>query len=295
MRWLYVGLLSVVSVIVTVVSGSPSSAPGDDAVFRVVTFNIHKGADRRNSYDLERAIEVMAGVDADLVGVQEVMRNHAGFNCDDQPALIADGLRRATGQPWTYTYVQSWTSESRRCADRGQGDGVDTEGLAFFAPERIIATKSIRLTEGRLGLMALVESMPNVPVVVTHLVAGRDNQSGRARELSALLPWAERYRSRILMGDFNATPRTNELAVVTARYRDAWVDAFEQGRTLGVETGATRPGRRGSRIDYVFYAPGSDLVLESVEVIDTSLSSALDEASDHRPVVATFRHIPTGT
>jgi endonuclease/exonuclease/phosphatase family metal-dependent hydrolase len=131
--------------------------------------------------------------------------------------------------------------------------------------------------------------MPDVPVVLTHLSANQENQPNRVREIATLLPWATRRGSGIVMGDLNAMPDAGELVPVFAAYRDAWADAAGRGVTGGIVSGATRPGRRGARIDYVFYAPGAGLTLEHVDVIDTSTSPGLTEVSDHRPVVATFR------
>ena len=290
MRRLCVLLLIVVPAALAGASGQRiAHAPRPSETFRVATFNIHKGADRPGRYDLEQTIAAIEHLDADLVGVQEALRNHAGFNCDDQPALIAEGLRRRTGRPWTHVYAKSWVTEDRRCVERGQGDDVQTEGVAFFTPERLVASDSVRLSEGRVGLAVRIASMPDIPVIVTHLAANRQNQAGRVRELAALLPWARRQGPGLLMGDLNARPDASELAPVMARYRDAWAEAAAGGRARGVESGSTRPGRRVSRIDYVLYATGVDLVLESVEIVDPSTLPGLGGVSDHFPVVATFR------
>ena len=132
MRRLRVALPVVVSVALAATSARwVSSAPEASRTFRVATYNIHKGADRRGHYDLERTIEAIGRFDANLVGVQEAMRNNVGTHCDDQPALIAEGLQRRTGRPWTYVYVKAWIIENRQCLERGRGDGVETEGLAF--------------------------------------------------------------------------------------------------------------------------------------------------------------------
>jgi endonuclease/exonuclease/phosphatase family metal-dependent hydrolase len=290
MRRLSVLLLIVVPVALMGASGQRPTAEFRAApTFRVATFNIHKGADRPGLYDLDQTIDLIQHLDADLVGVQEVLRNHAGFSCDDQPALIAEGLRRRTGLPWTYVYAQSWVTEDRRCLTRGSGDAVETEGVAFFTPGRILDSSWVRLSEGRVGLAVRVASMPDVPVIVTHLAASRQNQAGRSRELGKLLPWAARQGPGLLMGDLNARPDAGELVPVLAQYRDAWADAAERGDAYGVLSGSTRPGRRVSRIDYVFYAPNVDLTLESVEIVDPSTLPELDGVSDHFPVVATFR------
>ena len=90
-------------VILVVLAGTSgrraSSAPESVTTFRVATFNIHKGAHRQGDYDLERTIEA-------IPAPRRRPRRHAGgdaqspgFSCDDQAALIAEGLRRRTGRP----------------------------------------------------------------------------------------------------------------------------------------------------------------------------------------------------
>jgi len=294
MRRLLVMLVVVGAAVLVGASGQRAvPEPRRTGTLRVATFNIHKGADRPGRYDLEQTIEAIQHLDADLVGVQEALRNHPEFNCDDQPALIAEGLRRRTGRPWTHTYTKSWVTEDRHCLERGQGDDVQTEGVAFFTPERIVASDSVRLSEGRVGLAIRIASMPDVPVIVTHLEASRQDHAGRAHEIAMLLPWAARQGPGLLLGDLNAQPDASELLPVLARYRDAWVDATADGRAGGVASGSTRPGNRISRIDYVLYAPGVDLTLESVEIVDPSTLPGLGGVSDHFPVVATFRGNPS--
>ena len=255
--------------------------------FRVVTFNIYKGAGGDNRYDLQRTIAAIARFDADVVGVQEALRNHPQFNCDDQPALIADGLRRLTGRRWTHVYAKAWITDNRECLTRGRGDDVATEGVALLTPDRVLTSSQINLPESRVGLMARLASMPDVPVVVTHLTAYRRNQAHRIKQIEALLPWAAQQGPGILMGDFNAWPGTIEVAAILAKYRDAWGEAHERGLNTGVASGSTRPGSE-SRIDFVLYAPDAPLLVESVDVVDTSTDGSV-EVSDHRPVSATFR------
>ena len=282
--------LCVVAVIA--VAAASARGGGRDAdlrqTFRVATYNIHKGADRGGRYHLDRTIETMARLDADLIGVQEAMRNQEGTNCEDQPALIAAGLRRLTGEAWSYVRKPAWVTERRECQADGRGDGVETEDLVFFARERILFSASVRLAEGRIGLAVRVASMPDLTVVVTHLSPNRQGQADRERELAVLLPWAAEQRAGVLVGDLNAPADAPELAPVFARYLDGWADAAARGRIDGVPTGSTRPGRRGSRIDYVLPVRWLGLPLESVGVIDTA-TLGLGEVSDHHPVVATFR------
>ena len=281
-----------ISVAMADAAGRRVSAPETVRTFRVATFNIHKGADRQGRYDLQRTIDAIRYLDAELVGVQEVMRNHPDSNCDDQPALIAEGLRRRTGRPWTHVHAAAWITEDRRCLSSGRGSEAATEGLAFFAASPIVASDSVRLSEGRVGLVVRVAAMPHLPVIVTHLAANRENHKDRMEELALLLPWAAQYGPGFLIGDLNTQPEASELEPVMARYRDAWADAAARGRAGGVPSGSTRPGRRVSRIDYVLYDPKLDLMLQSADVVDVSSDSQFGEVSDHHPVVATFQRAP---
>jgi endonuclease/exonuclease/phosphatase family metal-dependent hydrolase len=282
---LVVALLLIVAGAVYSVTDRPGAyAAGGPRAFRVATFNIHKGADNDNRYDLQRTIEAIAGLGVELVGVQEAMRNDPNLNCDDQPKLIAEGLRRLTGERWSYVYAKSWITENRTCQDEGRGDGVATEGVAFFSAARIVDAAEIRLPESRVALMARVATMPDVPVIVTHLAASRRNQTHREQQIAALMPWVAQHGPGILMGDLNARPESPELAPLFAPFKDAWVDAWERGVNEGVVTGGTRPFGT-ARIDFVLYAPGSPLALESAGVLAS-------DVSDHHPVAATFRRRP---
>jgi hypothetical protein len=166
MSRLFIALLIVVSSAVYSVA-TDTTAGSRRGTFRVATFNIYKGAGGDNRYDLERTIEAIARLDADVVGLQEALRNHPQFNCDDQPALIADGLSRLTGRRWAHVYAKAWITDDRECLGRGRGDDVATEGVALLTPERVLATSQINLPESRVGLMARLASMPDVPVIVT--------------------------------------------------------------------------------------------------------------------------------
>lgn len=281
-----------VTVAVAAVAYRPAEAQARDGVFRVATFNIHKGLDSQDRYNLQRTIETIAAFDADVVGMQEVMRDDPYFKCEDQAALIAEGLTRLTQRKWTFVFVKSWITENRECITRGLSDDVATEGVALFSPQRILQSDSIRLAESRVGVQVTVASMPDVPVITTHLASGRRFQEHRFQQIGALLPWAEASKTGIFLGDFNSRPDAHELVPVMARYRDAWLEATDKGAALVPGTCCTsRPNARG-RIDYVFYDPTGPLTLEAVEVRETG-SDGLSEVSDHRPVIATFRRTPS--
>jgi endonuclease/exonuclease/phosphatase family metal-dependent hydrolase len=288
MRGLTVAVVIVSAALTAASAGRVFTAPSTSLTIRVATFNIHKGADRQGNYRLDRTIDAIARLHPDVVGLQEVMRNHPDFNCDDQPALIAQGLRARTGRPWTHVHAKAWVTDNRECLTRGRGSDVATEDLALLVAGPIVTSSSIRLSEGRVGLAVRAAAMPDVPVIVTHLAANRENQKDRIHELGVLLPWAAQQGPGILIGDLNAQPDSLELDPIRVRYRDAWIEAAERGRTTGVLSGSTRPGRRFSRIDYVLHEPALGLMVESAEVLDVSNLDGRGEVSDHFPVAATF-------
>jgi endonuclease/exonuclease/phosphatase family metal-dependent hydrolase len=254
---------------------------------RVATFNIYKGANVRNQYNLSGTIEALAGLGADVVGLQEVLRNHPHFNCDDQPQMIAEGLRHVTGRPWHVVFQGGWFGPNRECMDRGRGDNVETEGLAFVTPHRILESQYVRLPEYRIGLMIRLELMPAVPLIETHLASTPRNQPLRIAQLAALLPWAQKHGPNILLGDLNAAPTASELASLFATYRDAWQEAQRGGAIRGVLSGETEIGAN-HRIDYVLLHRALPLSVKSATVPKTG-SARQVEASDHRPLVATLQ------
>jgi endonuclease/exonuclease/phosphatase family metal-dependent hydrolase len=251
-----------------------------------MTFNIQHGINGAHKYDLSSAVDAIAKINPDLVGVQELTRNHATYNCDDQPARIADGLSARTGRTWHFVYQQEWFTYNRTCVDSGRGDGVETEGLGFFAPEPIAPPIWMQAWNGRIGLLMPIRRGRDVPVIVTHLAHGAQGHADRMRQLDMLLPWIGAAGSgpRVFMGDFNFSPATPEYRRLRAEYRDAWEDAVAAGTARGSSDGITH---KNSRIDFIFYSPSDAIELLWVETVDTR-SLFGTEPSDHRPVVAAF-------
>jgi endonuclease/exonuclease/phosphatase family metal-dependent hydrolase len=286
-------LLFVVSLAFPLACGSSGSPAGPQGVgasrreFRVMTFNIQHGLNNAGRYDLKWAVDTIARINPDLVGVQELTRNHPAYNCEDQPALIAERLAAATGRPWTAMYQQEWTTTIRDCPNSGRGDGVETEGLGFFAPGPQAAPMFTSLWNGRIGLLTTLAYGRGVPVVVTHLAHSSAGQSDRLRQLGALVPWTLAQGGEgplILMGDFNHSPGTPEYERLRGAYRDAWDEAAAAGRARGRVDGVTH---KSDRIDYIFYKTDGSLELLWVETVDTRALTGV-EASDHHPLVAAF-------
>jgi len=270
--------------------GGSLTGPTSEAsarTFTVMTYNIQHGLDAAGKYNLQGAIDVISRLQPDIVGLQEVTRNHPSYNCDDQPNLLRSGVERASGRPWSVVYEREWFTPDRSCLDRGVGSDVETEGLAFLAADSLGGTQNLPLYNTRLALAS--RTAKTIPVIVTQLASGAGALGDRVAQVSQLLPWAiGQGIPRVLIGDLNSGPDAAELQPVLGQYRDAWTDALAAGVARGVITGDTRV--RGGRIDYVFYVGDTGVQVESAEIVDTSaLLGVRNEVSDHRPVLVRFR------
>lgn len=260
------------------------AVPADDpAGLKVMTFNIQHGIDGSHKYNLQRAIDAIARIQPDLVALQEVTRNHPFYDCDDQPARIAAGLKAGTGREWFVVYQQEWFTPNVECQERGKGDGKETEGLAFLSPHPLGASTMTKLPASRIALTVKPAFAGDTAITTTHFANGKQNGPARANEAAALLKWTEKLGgTQLLLGDFNVKPDEVELQPIFASFRDAWKTAADAGLASG--TGATHGA---SRIDFIFHK-GDGLSVTRVDVIDTA-SWFGTEASDHHPVVATVR------
>jgi endonuclease/exonuclease/phosphatase family metal-dependent hydrolase len=265
-------------------SANTTLSSGRTAVqLKVMTFNIQHGIDGSNRYNLQRAIDTIARAQPDVVGLQEVTRNHPFYACDDQPARLAAGLRAATGQLWEVAYEQEWFTPDVTCQQNGRGDGRETEGLALLTRRAMSPPSMVPLPDSRIGLQIAIRDVYGLPVVVTHLSSGAAKLTARTQQIDRLITWARGFgQPLIVMGDFNASPQSAELQPFLVGFRDAWNDAASAGKTIGA--GLTQ---RTTRIDYIFYVDGGSMALDSAEFVDTAaLIGAI--ASDHQPLTATF-------
>lgn len=248
-----------------------------------MTFNIQHGLDGNGRYNLQNAPAVIARVQPDIVGLQEVTRNHPSYQCDDQPARIASMLDAMTGQRWSMSYQQEWFTPDVSCQQSGRGDGRETEGLVLLTKRSMTPPTMTTLVDSRIGLQASLADAYGLTVAVTHLTSGSGAGGTRVQQVLQLVAWLNGLpEPRIVMGDFNAAPGSAELQPIAAAYHDAWQDASAVGRASG---NANSHG--SSRIDDIFFRPGNSLTLMSVDVIDTMSIVGVD-ASDHSPVAATF-------
>jgi endonuclease/exonuclease/phosphatase family metal-dependent hydrolase len=239
---------------------------------RVMTYNVHRcrGIDR--CWSPERIAQVIASCHPDIVALQELDVGRARSGRVDQAEVIARDLGMD---------VQFFPA--LRVMEELYGDAI----LSRWPARLVKAGPLPRLSrvpgvEPRGALWSSVTiGNVDIQVINTHLgVVGRE----RVRQVDTLLgpDWlghVECCEPVILLGDFNATPRSRAYRRLTARLRDV------QRAPSIRRAERTFPTRFPTlRLDHVF-------VSRSVEVLAASTvrTPLARLASDHLPVVAELR------
>jgi endonuclease/exonuclease/phosphatase family metal-dependent hydrolase len=267
------------------------------ATLKVVTLNLwgeQQPLDRR----MQLALDGLQALQPDVIGLQEV-RQIPGV-LDNQAETLAEAL----GMSCYYEPATPW----------GGGD----EGLAILSRHplsghRVHALPHAVPTERRLLLGVTVETAAGlVEVYTTHLnyrladggkredqvVAADDHIGGTPSELP-----------KVLMGDFNATPDSDEIRFLrglhtAAGRRTFWQDAWERrhGRADGYTWARSNPYtarlrwlERDRRLDYIFVSPmkrdGRGVVLDCRVVLDRPAEDGAF-ASDHYGLYAEVQLSP---
>jgi endonuclease/exonuclease/phosphatase family metal-dependent hydrolase len=231
----------------------------------VISYNIRHGLGMDGKVDLPRIAAVIRASGAQVALLQEVDRGMGRTQRRDLAAELAKAL------DW-----QGVFDANLRTKDGGQYGNALLTSLPLKAWKNQVYTQT-RPGEPRGLLRAtLVWEGRDVELLTTHLDATPDDgerrhQVGLIREALLGLP---ADRPFILAGDFNALPGGTTLAPLRERWADAWA-------TLETSPGPTFPsdGPR-ERIDY-FWHDAARVRARRIRIPDT-------QASDHRPLVATF-------
>jgi endonuclease/exonuclease/phosphatase family metal-dependent hydrolase len=239
---------------------------------RVATYNVHgcRGMDGRRSE--ERIAEVIAALDVDVIGLQELDLNRGRSARVDQTALIADLLG------W-----HRYFHPALRRGDEHFGDAILSRYPMRLRQAKELPSVTTRLCpEPRAAIWMEVESpIGKVQVINTHLGLGRRERLMQA-ELLAGPEWlgsVEATDSLVLIGDFNSLPGSPPFQVLAQRLRDV--------RTLVTPSPRLRtfPTSLPSlAVDHIFV--NEKFRVESVAVVRNTETRI---ASDHLPLVAALR------
>ncbi len=262
--------------VVTYGSSAPPSTT--TSTLKVLHWNTHYGIGYYDGvYNIDRIATWVAGVNPDVVSLNEVEKYVSGHGNEDQPARYAAMLSAKTGQTWYYHFAQRYGNWSAN----GGGNLI----LSRFP---IGATADLDMICDRsAGLATITVNGRNINVVSTHLDS--KSSSCRVSEIADILFWLRTFSSpRIFAGDFNASPGNSILAPIWAEYIDGWVAADATGAAVDY-AGNTRYGATHNyRIDYILSARDSSaLAVKSARVYDARDPNGV-RMSDHKPLMVTF-------
>ncbi len=245
-------------------AGAEPQAP--DRELSVMTYNIHHGVGEDDRLDLQRIADEVRASGAEVVGLQEVDRHwSARSDFVDQAQWLARELNM---------HVVYGANLDRDPPSPGQPRRQ--YGTAILSDYPILSSRNTLLPrpEGgeQRGLLEAVVNVRGVRVRIANTHLQHNSAVERTAQVQAIMELlADSQEPVVLLGDLNARPNDPELAPLSERYDDAWL---EGGEGDGFTYSAAQPR---ARIDYVFVSPA--IGVESATVLDTL-------ASDHLPLVA---------
>jgi endonuclease/exonuclease/phosphatase family metal-dependent hydrolase len=232
------------------------SVPDGHAGFAVATWNIHScvGIDARFAPD--RIATVIRGLDADIIGLQEVGWHHRGESGIDQFAY----LEQATG-------LKAVAGPTKHDRDAHYGNALLTR---FPLLEQSALDLSLPVREPRGGITAVLD-VHGTPVraIVAHL--GLDPWERKA-QIARILEVVRQTPDlpTLFMGDLNEwRPRAPRLQLLDEHFTDCAAPRSFHARLPTL------------RLDRIFVSPGLRLV--GFDVVRNALTR---RASDHLPVRA---------
>ena len=246
----------------------------DGERLRVATYNVHgcRGTDGRRSE--KRIAEVIAALDVDVVGLQELDLNRKGSERADQAGIIAEELR------W-----QSLFHPAMRVGDEQYGNAILSRYPMRLRQANELPSVTTRLCpETRAAIWVEIEaSGGTVHAINTHLGLGRRERVMQA-DLLVGPQWLDKVEpdeALVLMGDFNSLPGSVAFRRLANQLRDV--------RTLI----SPRPTLRTFPTRYPMLAVDHIFVNGRLEVNSATVvrNSTTRVASDHFPLVADLRRI----
>lgn len=291
--------------------GIAANGSGTEQV-TVVHWNIHKGREEctnvphnqcRNT--LDDIATYLTTNNADVVSLNEVAFNRSGYvdsngNPEDQPAVLEQKLEAKTGQCWERVYADEdagttgdhgnlllWrSSDDVSC---GQPGRFHKQGAAFRLPlpQATDGGRSVA------GVTLIVGSRP-VTFFTTHLCAPPNAvpscvPSERETQVNALKTSLANFAApRVIGGDFNASPTSTEISLMTPDYFDLWADAVNAG--TATPNNINEPTHNaGWRPDYIFRSKDTMVSLVNAKIEHPTNPQTQVAYSDHFPMTTILR------
>ena len=246
-----------------------AARPDSPPTLRVLSYNIHHGRGTDGTIDLPRLARVIRSADPDLVALQEVDERTTRSGGVDEAAELArlTGLGMVFGPQIDYLggrYGQAILSRF----PLGPATVHELPAVGGDRERRIAVAADVEHPHGRITFVG------------THL----HHRSGEARaaQARAIVAAFAGVEPCILVGDFNAVPGSEPLAILGGAWRQ--VAAAADGTPK-----PTFPAGHPTRaLDHVFVRPAATFDVIALEVLDEPI------ASDHCPVLAILAWPPPG-
>lgn len=233
---------------------------------RVVTYNIHKcrGMDRKTSP--ERIARILQGLDADVIGVQEILDVRNGPAKLDQARHLADSLPG-----------YSWCVGENRPLHGGAYGNMTLSRLPIESFHNYDLTHLRREPRGCLRTDLRLDPATTIHAFNLHLGTGFIERRHQVRYLLNILEKQTWTAPRIIFGDFNEWTRGLATRSMANTFK-----TFEP-RTM-LKNARTYPGFFPIlHLDHFYYE--STLNLERIHLVRSREALV---ASDHLPLVADF-------
>lgn len=223
---------------------------------KIVTWNIWGGE------NIDNIIECLRTVDADIIGLQEVLEELDGSNNN------AENIASALGYEWAYTPTCTLDYEHSHLL---KIHGYTREmhwGNAVLSKYPIVGNNTYVLSnhKSRTALVTnIAVDSENLTAISTHLAYSKDSELIRSEQVDTLLKVIPDERA-IIMGDFNELPKS----VVIEKMRERLIDTQENTASDSAQIS------EAERIDYIFTT--KDIKYSNSRIINS-------DASDHLPIL----------
>jgi endonuclease/exonuclease/phosphatase family metal-dependent hydrolase len=220
-------------------------------VITVTTFNIQYGKGQDNRVDVNRTIDTLRGIDADIISLQEVERNSFRSYFRDQVTMIAEELDMNAVFSPSLTYPGLYYGNA--ILSRYPIEETKTLSFSNRVEDRSAMLSRLRVKEGQA-----------IYVMNTHLGLNREE---RLEAIDIIYENLKKLEDPIILtGDLNSLPIHQEYTV--------W-DHLLTKTNKGTPIQTYRD--KDWQIDYIFHS--SDFIVKETRVAET-------DASDHFPVTA---------
>jgi endonuclease/exonuclease/phosphatase family metal-dependent hydrolase len=253
---------------------------------KIMTYNLQgmkPGTDPQTR--LYHIIQNLKQLNPDISGLQEINESLNGGGLDNQAKLIADSLSAHFGTEYhsyySYTHL-SWSNQFREFVGIISKFPVEYEGFLQLVPgafPRKVVWNYINTPLGKINFFN------------THL--DYQSQSVRIQQVQQILQFilakdtSFPAAAAILTGDFNDTPLTPTIALLTG---GNYFDSYNKANPTS--PGYTMPSDApASRIDYIFYSKQSQFKVDSSWIVMNVPYSGNNYCSDHLGVMSVFTRI----